>query len=191
MSATTFSDFALRNGPVLFPFRLVGSGARRMMHRLNTMRWRLVGVSIGEGSIVECGVVIGRPRDVSIGRNCRIGSGSQLVAESGTGRLEMGDGVAVNDGVRLDHTGTLTIEDRVLFSQESVIYTHSHGLDPRSTPLPLPLCIGRATWIGARAMVMANVDSIGSGAIVAAGAIVTKNVAEDSVVGGNPAKPLR
>lgn len=191
MSVSSFADLAQRNGPILFPFRLAGSVGRRILHRLNTLRWRLVGVSIGEGSTIELGVVIGRPRGVRIGRNCRIAHRVKIVAELGGGTLEMGDNVTINEGVRLDHTGALVIGDDALLSHEAVVYTHSHGIDPRSRPLPLSLRIGKGAWIGARAMIMANVDSIGHGAVVAAGSIVTKNVPVSTVVGGNPAKTIR
>ena len=190
MSVSTLGDFVQRNG-ALFPLRLAASGSRRALNLLNTARWRLAGARIGKGSVVECGARIGRPRDVTIGRDCRIGRGVLIDAETGTGLLFVGDDVAVNEGVRLDHTGTLTLEDEVTISHEAVLYTHSHGADPRSKPRPRPLLVGAGAWIGARAMVMANVDEIGSASVVAAGAIVTKSVPEGGVVGGNPAKAMR
>ena len=53
-----------------------------------------------------------------------------------------------------------------------------------------PINIGKNVWIGSNATVLAGVN-IGDGAIIAAGAVVTNDVAEDTVVGGVPAKLIK
>jgi acetyltransferase-like isoleucine patch superfamily enzyme len=53
-----------------------------------------------------------------------------------------------------------------------------------------PVIVGNDVWIGRRSMIMANV-TIGDGAVIAAGAVVTRNVEPYSVVGGVPARPIR
>ena len=56
--------------------------------------------------------------------------------------------------------------------------------------IPAPIHIGKNVWIGSNATVLPGV-SIGDGAIVAAGAVVTKDVPENTIVGGVPAKVIR
>lgn len=191
MNVSLLHDHVRRNGPLLLPIRLVGSAFHLVARRLNTARWRLSGMQVGEGSTIEPGVVVVRPKAIRIGKNCHIQKGALLTAETGTGNLVLGDGVSVNDGVRLDHTGDLTIGDGVMISHDAVVYTHSHGVDPRSRPRPMPLWIEAGAWIGGRAMILPSVERIGAGAVVGAGSVVTKNVPEATVVAGNPARKIR
>lgn len=71
---------------------------------------------------------------------------------------------------------------------------HAHGFDASDTPMRLQkgsrhaISIGRNSWIGNGAIVMADV---GDGCIVGAGSVITKVVTEDSVVAGNPARVIR
>lgn len=63
-------------------------------------------------------------------------------------------------------------------------------LPPPSLPTDLDLIIGNDVWIGTRAIIMAGI-TIGDGAVIAAGSVVTKNVESYSIVGGTPAKHIR
>ena len=80
----------------------------------------------------------------------------------------------------------------MLIGQQVVIATLNHDFLPekRANMLPSPVKIGNAVWIGAHATILPGV-SIGNGAIVAAGAVVTKDVPENTVVGGVPAKVIK
>lgn len=73
-----------------------------------------------------------------------------------------------------------------------VLATLNHAMDPadRATMIPAPIHIGKRMWIGANATVLPGV-TIGDGAVVAAGAVVTKDVPENTVVGGVPARVMR
>ena len=55
---------------------------------------------------------------------------------------------------------------------------------------PAPIVVGNNVWIGSHATILKGV-TIGDGAIVAAGAVVTKDVPANTIVGGVPAKPIR
>lgn len=70
--------------------------------------------------------------------------------------------------------------------------TLNHGLTPedRKTTYPAPIVLGKNVWIGSNATILQGV-TIGDNAIVAAGAVVTKDVAANTVVGGVPAKFIR
>lgn len=171
--------------------RLIYRGVRRIAHRLATSYWKLAGVRIASGSIVQLGAEIDKPRRVVIGKQCYICSRVRIFSEGDGGRLVLGEKVKINQGVILDHTGEFTIESGVLISEDCLIYTHSHGYDPRSKPTAGPLVIGARSWIGARALILPSVRSIGHDSIVAAGAVVTSDVAPHTIVAGNPARVVR
>ena len=70
--------------------------------------------------------------------------------------------------------------------------TLNHGLVPedRKTTYPAPIVLGKNVWIGSNATILQGV-TIGDNAIVAAGAVVTKDVEANTIVGGVPAKFIR
>lgn len=104
----------------------------------------------------------------------------------------VGKNVFINGGCRFQDQGGITIEDGVLIGHNVVLATLNHCMIPerRADIEPAPIHIGRNVWIGANAMVLPSV-TIGDGAVVAAGAVVTKDVPENTIVGGVPAKPIR
>lgn len=103
-------------------------------------------------------------------------------------KVSLGPRCVVNFGTVMDgrHYPITTGTD-VSIGPEAVILTLGH--DPQSPDFAVkggPVTIGDRAWIGYRAMILPGV-TIGEGAIVAAGAVVTKDVAPYAVVGGNPA----
>ena len=88
--------------------------------------------------------------------------------------------------------GGITIGDGALIGHGVTLATLNHGelAANRGDLTPAPIVIGKNAWLGARVTVVPGV-SIGEGAIVAAGAVVTRDVAPMTVVGGVPAKKLR
>lgn len=183
------ADLYRRSGPVFVLFRLASRAWIRLTWRLNTWRWGIA-AQLGPGVLVRSGVHIERPRQVRLGAGCEIGNDVYITAESVDGRLDVEEGVQVNAGVHLDHSGGLVLRRGVLISEGAYIYTHSHGLDPRSVPYGNPLEICDGAWIGARSMVMAGTGRIGRGAVVAAGSVVTKDVCDFAIVAGVPARQI-
>ena len=105
--------------------------------------------------------------------------------------VEMGSYVAVDDDVNLYSVDKITIGTKVAISRNAFICTASHDITKPNRPLvtaPITICDG--AWIGARAIVLPGVK-IGEGAVIAAGAVVTKDVEPWTVVGGNPAKLIK
>lgn len=88
--------------------------------------------------------------------------------------------------------GGITIGNGVLIGHNVVLATLNHDPAParRAWLHPAPIVIGDRVWIGSNATVLPGV-TIGDGAIVAAGAVVTKDVAPNTVVAGVPARLLR
>ena len=132
----------------------------------------------------------------------RIGAGSGIhlncyVWFTGPGRmrreqlLTIGHHSRVNRNCCLDARGGLSIGDNVSISPEVVILTMEHLMDDSEfATVTRPVRIDDHAWIGMRAMIMPGV-TIGRGAVVAAGAVVTRDVAAGAVVGGIPARQIR
>lgn len=109
--------------------------------------------------------------------------------------FEIGDNSTV--GFRSDIYGPVIIGRDVMLGPEVAIYTHNHAHDDIDIPMiqqgyteSKPVFIDDDVWIGRRVLIMPGVH-IGTGAIIAAGSVVTKDVEPYSIVGGNPAKHIK
>ncbi len=108
--------------------------------------------------------------------------------------IRLGKKVFFNfDCVVLD-CAAVTVGDHTLFGPGVHIYTATHPLDAsqRRTGLESakPVSIGADVWVGGGAILLPGV-TVGDGAVVGAGSVVTTDVPAGAVVGGNPARPLR
>ena len=106
--------------------------------------------------------------------------------------IHIGKQVFINMGCKFQDQGGIFIEDGALIGHNVVLATLNHAMQPerRGDMLPAPIHIGKRVWIGSNAAVLPGV-TIGDGAIVAAGAVVTRDVPETTIVGGVPARVLR
>lgn len=106
--------------------------------------------------------------------------------------LHIGKNVFINSGCRFQDQGGITIGDGALIGHNVVMATLNHSEDPetRGNLHPAPIHIGRNVWIGASATILSGV-TIGDGAIVGAGSVVTRDVPENMIVTGVPARILR
>ena len=103
----------------------------------------------------------------------------------------MGSQVWIDRDVNLYNVDRITIGDNAIVSDGAYICTASHDISKGDFPLTTaPINIGAGAWVAAHACVMPGV-TIGEGAVVAAGAVVTKDVPPWTVVGGNPARPIK
>jgi acetyltransferase-like isoleucine patch superfamily enzyme len=104
----------------------------------------------------------------------------------------IGRNVFINHACSFLDLGGITIEDDVSIGPRVNLVTESHPLDPedRKALLTKPITIKRRAWIGAGATILPGV-TIGENAVVAAGAVVNKNVPANTVVAGVPAKVVR
>lgn len=106
--------------------------------------------------------------------------------------IKLGKNVFINSGCCFqDHAG-IEIGDGTLIGHQVVIATLNHSQDPlsRADMFPKPVKIGKNVWIGAHATILPGV-TIGDNAIIAAGAVVNKDVENNVVVGGVPAKKIK
>lgn len=143
--------------------------------RLRTSILRLAGLSVGKRTLLTSGVVViggrGSWTNVTIGTDCYI-----------------------NQGCVLDATAPITVGNHVAFGHGVLITTSSHliGAPGRRSGLlkPEPVRIGDGAWLASRVVVLPGVD-VGDGAVVCAGAVVTRSVPPNTMVGGVPARPIR
>lgn len=143
--------------------------------RLRTRLMRAAGFRIGFGTVFSATPKMQGSEDfynkLVIGAHCYINVGAFF---------ELGDHVTLGDSIAVGHD--------VMFLTTSHDFQHSDRRGGAFTHAPI--YVGDGAWIAARATILPGV-TIGEGAIVAAGAVVTQDVAPHMLVGGVPAKPIR
>ncbi|WP_426479342.1 DapH/DapD/GlmU-related protein [Chryseobacterium sp. CBSDS_008] len=114
-----------------------------------------------------------------------------LYINNGT-NLHIGKNVFINFDCTFLSLGGITIEDNVLIGPKVSLLSEGHPLQPaeRDSLVPGKIHIKKNAWIGANSTILPGV-TIGENAVVAAGAVVSKDVAANTVVGGIPAKLIR
>lgn len=129
--------------------------------------FQLAGITIGSGSTIHMGVRFFEPTNIIIGEDTIIGFRSFL---DGRDKLEIGDHVDI--------------------ASEVMIYNSEHDINATDFHAILaPVKIGNYSFIGPRSIILPDVE-IGDSSIIAAGAVVTKNIESHSIVGGIPAKTI-
>lgn len=103
--------------------------------------------------------------------------------------IQVGKNVFINSGCNFQDQGGIIIGDGCLIGHQVVFATINHDLDPekRGNMHLAPIMLGDNVWIGAHATILQGV-TVGDGAIIAAGAVVTKDVPPKAIVAGIPAK---
>ena len=106
--------------------------------------------------------------------------------------IRIGKNVFINHDCTFLDIGGITIEDEVMIGPKVSLITEEHPLNPaeRKALLVKPVVIKRNAWIGAGATILPGV-TVGENSVVAAGALVTKDVPTNTVVAGIPAKVIK
>ncbi|MFH7018876.1 DapH/DapD/GlmU-related protein [Flavobacterium sp. FlaQc-47] len=106
--------------------------------------------------------------------------------------ITIGKNVFINFDCTFLALGGITIQDDVLIGPKVSLITENHPLNPeeRKGLIAKPIMIKKNAWIGANATILPGV-TIGENAVVAAGAVVSKDVPDNTVVGGIPAKFIK
>ncbi len=136
-------------------------------HDLRRFFYRLAGIEIGKGSTIHTGARFYNPANIKIGQDTIIGENAVL---DGRDKLVIGS-----------HVGIAT---------DVMIYNSEHDIESDNfLAIHKPVLLGDYIFIGPRAIILPGV-TIGRGAVIAAGAVVTKNVDPFQIVAGIPAKVI-
>ncbi|MFY8117860.1 MAG: acyltransferase [Roseateles sp.] len=145
-----------------------------------------------DSAVLEAPVSLHGTRRITVGEALHAYPG-QVWETQGEGRLSIGDGVVLSRGVHLVAFEEVSIGAGSMIGEYASVRDANHRSDGAclrtSGHEAAPVRIGRQVWIGRGAAVLAGV-SIGDFAVVAANAVVTRDVPAGAVVGGVPARPL-
>ena len=156
----------------------------------STFRFRFLHRCVGSGTVVGEGTVMTNASNIHIGKDCLIQDRVYLRAGM-TGRVEIGDGAALNSFVQVYGHGGITIGDDTQVGPNTVITTTGH--DYLATDLQqnyAPINIGRRVWIGANCTILPGV-TIADQAVIGAGAVVSRDIPARCVALGVPARVAR
>ncbi|MCZ9882308.1 acyltransferase [Arthrobacter sp. B2a2-09] len=143
--------------------------------------------------LTKCGLNFGI--DVSIGPGCMIRPTSYYGGEVGVG-LWVGDRTSFGAGCFIGCSGEIRIGNDVMLGPGVRLFSENHVFGDTEQTIKAQgvvresLSIGDDVWIGSGATVTAGV-TVGSGVVIAAGSVVTRDVPDNSIVAGVPAKVLR
>ncbi len=106
--------------------------------------------------------------------------------------ITVGENVFINACCHFQDHGGVTLGDGCQIGHNVVFATLNHGLSPEERPItyPAPIVLEKNVWVGSNATILQGV-TIGENAVVAAGAVVTRDVPANTIVGGVPAKFIR
>ena len=105
-------------------------------------------------------------------------------------RIFLGENVFANHGLTVMSVGTVTIEDGVMLGPEVGIFTVNHEFGNIRVIFTKEILIKKNAWIGARVNILPGV-TIGENAIVGTGSIVTKDIPDNAIAVGNPARIVK
>lgn len=169
------------------------------LSRLRAAWARAHGVKLSPSVRISAGVLMepsqrgGRRGTVEVAQGCTLNTGCCLRAWGGSIIVE--ENCHLGEYTVVYGQGGVRIGAGTLIAMHVNIISSNHRLPPLGTTVRsqpdelLPTSIGRDVWIGAGATILGGVH-LGDGAVVAAGAVVTRDVAPGCVVAGVPAKPI-
>jgi acetyltransferase-like isoleucine patch superfamily enzyme len=174
--------------------RLIGRATCRLANGAFLSHTARIRNALGDSSKIVIGsnshirgelMIFGHGGKISIGEWCYVGVGTRIWSSA---TIEIGNRVLISHSVNIFDNLTHPLRATERHEQARQIFTTGH---PRKIDLDeRPVKIGDDAWIGACAMILRGV-SVGKGGVVAAGAVVTKDVPEYSIVAGNPAVLVR
>jgi acetyltransferase-like isoleucine patch superfamily enzyme len=165
--------------------------AGRLRARLAAFR----GAQVGAKTRIGPNARIDRPWTLSLGVRCEIEAGVWFKVVADDAVCRVGDFAFFGRGAELDIAQRVEIGDRVMIAPGTFITDHQHqifaeeGIGDQGCR-SAPVIIEAGAWLGAHCVVLPGVR-IGRGAVVGAGAIVTRDVPPEAIVAGIPARVLR
>lgn len=157
-------------------FRVVWCWFRFFMYRMRRnvdLSWRLFihplcEVQVGKNAFLIC------KKDCEIGRN-------SVISAVGSGRIDLSDKVFINRNCTLVAREEIEIQEKVSIGPNCCIYDHDHDLKNSGGFVTSKITIKTGAWIGAGCIILKGV-TIGENSVVAAGAVVTKDVPDNTIL---------
>jgi len=178
-------------------FRLRALAREQVVARLRTLYWRLLGLQTG--SLLPQ-IRVTWPHQVSIGARCVLEPGISFKFDgiwSPGPSILIGNDVFIGTGCEFNIRQQLVIGNHALISSGCRFVDHDHGFSTRALPMAQQttgeekaIRIEEDVWIGAEVVVLKGV-TVGRGAIIAAGSVVTKSIGAFEIWAGVPAKFIR
>lgn len=157
--------------------------------------YRFRGVDLSDNVVLFPGALLLRyPRNIHIGSDALIKSGAHICPCNPQAHIHIGSRTSLGFHSFVYASDRITIGDDCQIAPFVYIVDSDHGTRKdapmnRQPNQPNPISIGNDVWIGAHAVVLAGV-TIGQGAVIAAGAVVNRDVEPYTIVGGVPARHL-
>ena len=123
----------------------------------------------------------------TMGENSRVGTPLTAIRPH---MVSIGKNVVVMPGCLMMSAGGITIDDGAMIAANVQLISNNHDLYERQVITCKPVHIGKNAWIGAGATILPGV-TVGDNAVVGAASVVTKDVAPDTIVAGNPARFIK
>ena len=131
--------------------------------------------------------------EIRLGRKVNIHRGVKLSVFGNAGKkavLEIGDGSAIGDRTEIHAGESVTIGNGTLISWDCCILDRDYHKLESENEITNPVKIGNHVWVGCNVLILKGI-TVGDGAVIAAGSVVTRDVPAGALVAGNPAKVIR